>query len=1038
MAKMIDEKSEQYKGEAKVWQSFADYLADNVIIYNNREVNGREYDFCLLIENMGILIIEVKGWKPDTVTVLGVDNIIIDGYDKPQRSPKKQARAYRFAILNKVVEKYNTSPLVFDMVCYPFISEQDYINIGLNIVSEPGLTIFKEDLDDRDLLRKKIQKAYDITNIMPHADFSYDLILKIRNDLEPGLITKTDREKMHPYSILSVCPDTLSDIEVRTFVKNYFEGIKQIIFVQYDSDYRKIIYSVNEGLKNHNIDVIGNNLKVGYITNIEIGLNENVFRIFNMEIYLVQTLSQICTGKLVINEGNVNNNEENILKLLAEKTIFNVQQYCVEHASPEKNILVEAGAGTGKTYSMVSRVAFLCNKGMCPVSNIADEIAMVTFTNDAAINMRKRLKQMFVNYFILTGSEEYLKNVEDVDRANISTIHKFTLTILREQPLYTGLGTNFKISSDEHVRGQIYDMYLNNYLEEMQEDNSNFENEIPVAVYDLKKKIMGIADRLLEKSIDFDQIQGNQMGVTVENNIPYFNEIIQQVIFPAEREYLDSIKQGNNMDLKECIIVLNKILSSSCDSLNFLKIKYLFIDEFQDTDDIQIEVFQKLQKAMNAECRFFVVGDLKQSIYRFRGAKLSAFEKLQDSKVLDWDKHKLIINYRTDARLLQLLDKVFQRMGSDGILPYKGEGDRLSSSVVKETEYEQLFVCISSHAKDEDKFYEDIINIIKHEKTKLLKLMSLKSLSREERTIAILVRNNWQVEKIVESAKNEEDINIEIKTGGDLFQLPSTVDLYKLILALNNSGNPVYLVNFIESNYTDLKLDYHYLKELSEEKRRESICDVLDEFLMLRMQKTWRQLVEDAYTQPILFILKQIYEALQPWKQCSYQRDNQRLYMANYEFLIERMINFSRVDTLTLNQIAVYLEINILTGQRQLARTVEFEDEGIHIICMTVHKSKGLEYGTVILPYTYEDISDVKRVKLDANYSEAKFSYTVLFENEIKERNSNYNEKTEIDEQISEEARILYVALTRAIRNCVWIKNVDSNAVVSWGSILEE
>jgi superfamily I DNA/RNA helicase len=65
--------------------------------------------------------------------------------------------------------------------------------------------------------------------------------------------------------------------------------------------------------------------------------------------------------------------------------------------------------------------------------------------------------------------------------------------------------------------------------------------------------------------------------------------------------------------------------------------------------------------------------------------------------------------------------------------------------------------------------------------------MSLKSLSREERTIAVLVRNNWQVEKIVESSKNEENLNIEIKTGGDLFQLPSTVDLYKLILALNNS-----------------------------------------------------------------------------------------------------------------------------------------------------------------------------------------------------------------------------------------------------------
>ena len=84
------------------------------------------------------------------------------------------------------------------------------------------------------------------------------------------------------------------------------------------------------------------------------------------------------------------------------------------------------------------------------------------------------------------------------------------------------------------------------------------------------------------------------------------------------------------------------------------------------------------------------------------------------------------------------------------------------------------------------------------------------------------------------------------------------------------------------------------------------------------------------------------------------------------------------------------------------------------------------------------DISDIQRIKLDANYSDSKLAYTVLFENEVREHNSNYNDSFEIDEQISEESRILYVALTRAIRNCVWIKNIDSNPIVSWGSLMEE
>lgn len=64
-------------------------------------------------------------------------------------------------------------------------------------------------------------------------------------------------------------------------------------------------------------------------------------------------------------------------------------------------------------------------------------------------------------------------------------------------------------------------------------------------------------------------------------------------------------------------------------------------------------------------------------------------------------------------------------------------------------------------------------------------------------------------------------------------------------------------------------------------------------------------------------------------------------------------------------------------------------------------------------------------------------SYTVLFENGIRERNSNYSEDKEVDEQIAEEARILYVALTRSIRNCIWINNIDSTPQISWGSLLE-
>lgn len=1035
MAQMIDARP-SYKGEGKVWDKFSEYLPSDMVAYNQREINGREYDFCIMAENVGVLIVEVKGWLPDKIKVNGVDDIEVEGYEKPQGSPKKQARAYRFAILNKISAKYNVSPLVLDMVCYPFMTKEDYYQTHLDIVSGENYTIFAEDLEDKEALNNKILNVFSINNCIAHAEFTYDLMFRIRKSLEPNLKDIVDESRVLPYSKLYICKSAISADEVNSIINDYFSGVKTTIFVGSKEQFDLFIHAMNDSLKKKNIDYKGNNLYVGYLKGIPFDYNKNEFKIFNFELYYLSTLESLVIEDVVITEGKVSDAKVEELRVISEKSSFNIQQYFVEHASPSKDILVEAGAGTGKTFSMVSRVAYLCNKESESVSNIAEEIAMVTFTNDAAINMKKRLKQMFINYFVLTGKERYLKYVEDIDRSNISTIHKFAITILRGESISTGLGTNFRISSNEYNRGRAYDIFLGEFLEEMENENSNFVNELPVPIYDLKKKLMNVADRLFDKSINFENIKKSEMGITIDNNIPYFNDLLVKVVFPAEATYLESMKNSNDVDLRECLIELGKVLKNSGDKLEDLHLRYMFIDEFQDTDDVQIEIFQKLQKMINADCRLFVVGDLKQSIYRFRGAKMNAFQKLQNGKENEWSHHKLNRNYRTDGRLLSLFDEVFSRMGNQNILPYSGKDDQLVSDVIKDAKEDDLFVALPCHGKETDKILELLIDTISEEKQKIEKLMETKKLSKEERTIAILVRSNWQIDSIVKIA-NEKDINIEVSTGGDLFQLPSTLDLYKLLLAIVNNTNPVYLINFIESNYVDLALDYQKLHGMSELEKAEELNRVLDAFFEKRMGTSWTDLLNAIYTQPVLFSLKQIFDALQPWEIYSRSITKRRLYIANYEYLMERMIKFSRIDALTLNQIIQYLSINILSGQQQLSRSMEVDDEGVHVICTTVHKSKGLEYGTVILPFTSEDISDIKKAKLEANYNDNSLSYTVLFENGIRERNSNYSEDKEVQEQIAEESRILYVALTRSIRNCIWINNIDSAPNISWASLLE-
>ena len=519
---------------------------------------------------------------------------------------------------------------------------------------------------------------------------------------------------------------------------------------------------------------------------------------------------------------------------------------------------------------------------------------------------------------------------------------------MRNEVLYTGLGTNFRISANEYLRGKIYDEYLSEFLAEMELQNPNFINEIPVPIYDLKKKIIAIADRLLAKSINLKSIKPSEMGVTIDNTLPYFNDVITKVIIPAEEKYSEDVHLSNDMDLKECIILLEKVLKQLPGNIESLRMKYLFVDEFQDTDDVQIRAFQNLQKVINAECKLFVVGDLKQSIYRFRGAKLSAFKQLMDKSMYTWNTYHLNINYRTDSRLLDLYDDIFSGMGAQNYLPYNKNNDQLTSSVLTDIEEDQLLVPIPCHGKDEEKFMDTFVDIVKQQMSALSSIIKKRSdegkepLSKEERTIAVLVRSNWQIDRLVSAAK-ERDIKINTKSGGDLFQLESTLDLYRLVLLLNNPSNPVYLVNFIESNYVALHLDYQKYHGMSDKETLDDLNRIMDEFFTIRMGKTWQQIVNEAFTQPILFVLKQLYDYLQPWKHYSRSLSEQKYYMANYEYLMERIIRYSRVDSLTLNQILEYLRINILTGQKQLSRDVEADDQGIQLMCTTIHKSKGLE-----------------------------------------------------------------------------------------------
>ena len=1037
MAMMIDKKPE-YKGEGKVWESLSDNLPGEAIVYNSREVNGREFDFCILMKNVGMIIIEVKGWLADSIfDVAGVDEIIVQGYDKPEKSPKKQARAYRFGLLNLISEKYNVSPLIFDLVCYPFISKKEYYDKRLDIVSEESLTLFKEDLSDLIRLGDKLLNAYNQCKSIPHAEMDEELMGKIRQHFEPHFQVKKPLELSNqvPYSVVVAETKKMAKKQVHDIVDSYLKGTKTVVFVASEDVADSILYVLEGELNEKGILVEKNNLKLRKDANNEFSVKNNAFRIFNVELYVIEDLADFLEDNITVYEGDCSSEERTILEKLSEKSTFNIQQFFIEHASTEKNILVRAGAGTGKTYSMISRIAFLCNKFEHPTVNLIDDVAMVTFTNDAADNMKNRLKQLFINYFVLTSNPKFLKYIEDTDFMCISTIHKFAREIIKEASMQMGLGDNFAITSGDYIKEQIYEKYLNDFIAKKEAENPNFINEIKLPLYQFRRMLVEFSNQLYNKSIDIKKIKEEELG-NAPGLLPFFNEIIMEVIIAAEIEYATKIQESNKIDLRETMIVLNDVVNQKDKEKTHLDYKYIFIDEFQDTDDAQIDSFLKIQQLIGKECNLFVVGDLKQSIYRFRGATISAFKRLNATPDR-WEEHTINTNYRTDARLLEVMDEIFQSMGASAWLPYVYDADHLVSSLNGGANEEELFECVPYHGKNDEQL-EVLLELLKREKSRIIELEKIRKLSKEEKTIAILVRENWQIEEIIKGCKElDEMIEIETKVGGDLYQLDSTIDFCKLLMALTNPDDPVCLVNFIESNYVDMSLWYQGLQNDEKKEQTAKLVEALDKYFMARMNKTWNGLVAYVQANPVLVVLKTIFETLQPWNKYSEDLEKQRFYKSNYELLIEKIIKSYSVDYLTLTVIANSIQINILTKQQELARATTEDETGIKFLCTTVHKAKGLEYGTVILPFTGQAIDNLKKANTDVNYSGSKLAYSIKVDENKKDCNSNYDSQEEIGQRICEEARILYVALTRAIRNCIWMKDTDKKSNMSWSRFLE-
>jgi DNA helicase-2/ATP-dependent DNA helicase PcrA len=307
-------------------------------------------------------------------------------------------------------------------------------------------------------------------------------------------------------------------------------------------------------------------------------------------------------------------------------------------------LLILAGAGSGKTKVVTTRIVELIHEGIEPGSILA-----LTFTNKAAQEMRERVFQ------------------QTHAQVLISTFHSFGAKFLREFIPALGLSTRFTIYDEEDSYKVIRAVLVELGIKEKKGDVRIIKNLISQAKNELKE-----AERLETKDIEGDFL--NQ-----------FERIFQN--------YQQKLKEADSLDFDDLLYLPLKILREFPEILERVqnRYKYLMVDEYQDTNQAQYELLKLLS---SKELNIFVVGDPDQSIYSWRGANIQnilQFEKdFPGAKVI-----RLEQNYRSTETILEAANALI----SNNISRYEknlwsnlGEGDKISLFVAYTEREEAAFV----------------------------------------------------------------------------------------------------------------------------------------------------------------------------------------------------------------------------------------------------------------------------------------------------------------------------------------------------------
>ena len=580
-------------------------------------------------------------------------------------------------------------------------------------------------------------------------------------------------------------------------------------------------------------------------------------------------------------------------------------------------LLILAGAGSGKTRTITYRIAYMIQElGISPYSILA-----VTFTNKAAKEMRERVEN-------LIG--------EDGKRAMISTFHSFGLRLLRVYSKIIGYDSNFTIyDTDDQkkvVKGIMKQLVIKN--------KDLTEGKIVSRISKLKED--GISPEEYEKEHKF--------------------ESDANIIYEVYKRYNQTLRENNGMDFSDILTNTYKLLENR-EVLEKLqeKFKYIMVDEYQDTNNIQYKIINKIAAKYRNIC---VVGDENQSIYGFRGADIR--------NILDFEKDypdavviKLEENYRSTKIILDAANEVIKN----------NKTSKDKKLWTKKVSGDKIILKPCSDGRDEVNFViEEIVEMRKD--------------GRGYNDFTILYRTNAQ-SRLFEEGFLRYNIPYKVFGGMQFYQRAEIKDILAYLSVINNTRDGINLdriINVPKRKIGDKTIEK--IKNYAEEKGL-SIYDSLKEAenisglssavteKLKEFSSMMTELEELSFELPVSELFDEVIKKVGYFSYLNSSYDDAESRIENVEELKNSIIELENVvDNLTLRE---YLENVSL-----VSATDDLDSEREYVKLMTIHNAKGLEFPVVFLVGMEDEIfPNTTKVMID-------------------------------NESLEEERRICYVAITRA------------------------